>query len=157
MANEFSSENKKKFEEILTRYPTKQAALLPTIWLVQDQFGWVPEEAMEYIAGLLEISPVHVYSVVTFYTMFRRKPMGKYHIQMCRTLSCALCGGETLLEHVQKKLGIGENEVSPDGKFSLCTVECLASCGTGPVMMVNEKYYESLNAQKVDELLASLE
>ena len=156
MSVEFNSENKQRLTEILTRYPTKQAALLPTLWLAQEQFGFISPEAMEYVAGLLDISPAHVYGVVTFYTMFHQKPVGKYNLQVCRTLSCALRGGESLLDHLKKKLGIRENETTLDGKFSLCTVECLASCGTAPAMMVNEKYYEGLDAKKVDEILASL-
>ncbi|MBI2339270.1 MAG: NADH-quinone oxidoreductase subunit NuoE [Deltaproteobacteria bacterium] len=153
---EFSAENKKRLEEILSHYPTKQAALLPTLWLAQEQFGHISRETMEYVAGLLDVSPAHVYGVVTFYTMFRQKPGGKYHLQVCRTLSCALVGAESLLEHLKKKIGIAENETTPDGRFSLCTVECLASCGTGPAMMVNEKYYENLDPKKIDEILAGL-
>ncbi|MBI4411639.1 MAG: NAD(P)H-dependent oxidoreductase subunit E [Deltaproteobacteria bacterium] len=156
MTMEFSPENKKKLAEILSRYPTKQAALLPTLWLAQGEFGFISQETMEYVAGLLDISPAHVYGVVTFYTMFHRKPPGKYNLQVCRTLSCALRGSESLLDHLKKKLGIGENETTPDGKFSLCTVECLASCGTAPAMMVNQKYFENLDASKVDEILNGL-
>lgn len=150
----FTSENQKKFEELLTHYPNKQAALLPTLWLVQDQEGYISGEAMEHVAGLLEVSPAHVYGVVTFYTMYHQKPVGKYHLQVCRTLSCALAGSENILEHLKKKLKIEENQTT--GKFSLCTVECLASCGTGPAMMVNEKYYENLTAEKVDKILGEL-
>lgn len=153
---EFSSENKKKFEEILGHYPTKQAALLPTLWLVQEEFGYISEEAMKYVAGLLDLSPAHVYGVTTFYTMFHLKPPGKYSIQVCRTISCALVGSETILEYIKRKLGIDENEATSDGRFSLCTVECLGSCGTGPMMMVNEKYYENLTAEKVDRILEQL-
>lgn len=150
---EFTPENKKKFDELLPRYPTKKAALLPTLWLVQDQYGFISQEAMEYVAHLLDVSPAHVYSVVTFYTMFHQKPVGKFHFQVCRTLSCALLGSETILEHLKKKLQIQENQVTKDGKFSLCTVECLASCGTGPAVMINESYYENLTPGKVDEIL----
>lgn len=153
---EFSAENKKKFEEILTHYPTKQAALLPTLWMAQEEFGYISQDAMEYVASLLDLSPAHVYGVTTFYTMFHLKPPGKYNIQVCRTLSCALVGFETILEYIKRRLGVDENETTSDGKFSLCTVECLGSCGTGPMMMVNEKYYENLTAEKVDRILESL-
>ena len=153
---EFTPENKKKLDEILTHYPTKKAALLPALWLAQGQFSYLSLETMEYVAGLLDVSPAHVYSVATFYTMFHLKPVGKHHLQVCRTLSCALMGSDNILEHLKKKLKIQENEVTPDGKFSLCTVECLASCGTGPAMMVNEKYHEGLNPKKVDDILANL-
>ena len=152
----FTEQNKKKFAEILACYPNKKAALLPILWLVQEQEGFISKEAMEAVAGLLDISPVHVYSVVTFYTMFHQKPVGKYHLQVCRTLSCALMGSENILDHLKGKLRIEEGQTTKDGKFSLCTVECLASCGTGPAMMINEKYHESLNPKKVDEILATL-
>lgn len=153
---EFTPENKKRFEAILMRYPTKLAALLPTLWLAQDQFGYISNECMEYVAHLLETSPVHVYSVTTFYTMFHRRPVGKYHLQVCRTLSCALAGSENILNHLKTKLEINEGEISKNGKFSLCTMECLASCDTGPAMMVNEKYVEKLTVEKVDRLIQEL-
>lgn len=153
---EFSVNNKAKLDEILMRYPTKQAALLPALWLAQKQFGYLSLETLEYVAGLLDISPAHVYGVATFYTMFHLKPVGRHHLQVCRTLSCALMGSENILNHLKRKLNIGENEMTPDGKYSLCTVECLASCGTGPAMMVNEKYHEGLTTKKVDEILAGL-
>lgn len=156
MNPEFSPDNKIKLQEILTRYPTKQAALLPALWLAQGQFGFISQETMEYIAGLLGISPVHVFSVVTFYTMFHRQPVGRHHIQVCRTLSCALMGAEGISEHVKRRLKLKEAEVSADGKFSFCTVECLASCGTAPTMMVNKTYYENLTPGKVDEILDGL-
>lgn len=156
MSIQFTSENQKKFDEFLTHYPTKQATLLPVLWLVQDQEGYISEEAMEYVAGLLDVSPAHVYGVVTFYTMYHQKPVGKYHLQVCRTLSCALAGSENITSHLKKKLKINEGEVTSNGKFSLCEVECLASCGTGPAMMVNEKYYENLTAEKVDKILGEL-
>ncbi len=156
MTVKFSEKNQRTFEEYLTRYPTKQAAILPTLWLAQEQFGFISSEVMEYVASLLDVSPAHVYGVATFYTMFHQKPVGKYHLQVCRTLSCALMGSSTILEHLKKKTGLEEGEVSASGKFSLCTVECLASCGTGPMMMINEKYFENLTPEKIDEILAGL-
>jgi len=152
----FNTENKNKFDDILTRYPNKQAAILPTLWLAQEQFGYLSNETMAYVAELLDLSAVHVYSVATFYTMFNLKPVGKHHLQFCRTLSCALRGSENIIDHVKKKLKIDEGETTADGKFSLCTVECLASCGTAPAMMINEKYYEDLTPEKVDKILAEL-
>lgn len=154
---EFSAENKEKFEKLLTRYPNKQAALLPTLWLVQEQFGHIEGEHMEYVAGLLDISPVHVYSVATFYTMYNLKPIGRHHIQVCRTLSCALMGAESLVDCLKDKLGIEIGQTTQDGKFTLSEVECLASCGTAPMMMINEKYYENLSRDKVEEILNKLD
>lgn len=152
----FTQENQRKFEHLLTRYPNKKAALLPTLWLVQEQYGFISRDAMEFVAKILDLAPAHVYSVVTFYTMYHQKPVGKHHIQVCRTLSCALGGGEKILDHLKTKLKVKENEVTLDGKFSVCGVECLASCGTAPALMINEKYYENLSVEKVDQLLNEL-
>ena len=156
MSFELTPENKKEFEEILTRYPNKMAALLPTLWVAQRQHGYLPLEVQEYVAKLLDLAPVHVYGVVTFYTMYKTKPVGKYHLQVCRTLSCALRGGEDILRHVKQRCKIKNGEVSRDGKFSLEEMECLASCGTAPAMMVNEAYIENLTVEKVDQLLDRL-
>lgn len=153
---EFNPENKPRFTQLLTRYPNKMAALLPTLWLVQEQEGFISEAAMEYVASLLDISPAHVYGVVTFYTMFNSRPIGKYHIQVCGTLSCALNGSEVLLDRLKSRLGIGLNETTKDGRFTLSSVECLASCGTAPAIMINEKYYENLNPEKLDAILKEL-
>ena len=152
----FTQENQRKFEHLLTRYPNKKAALLPTLWLVQDQYGFISRDAMEYVAKILDLAPAHVYSVVTFYTMYHQKPVGKHHIQVCRTLSCALNGGEKILDHLKTKLKVKENEVTLDGKFSVCGVACLASCGTAPAVMINEKYYENLSIESIDKLLNEL-
>ncbi len=156
MAIEFTSENSAKLKEYLTHYPTKQAAVLPALWLAQEQFGYLTMPTIDYIAGLLDLSAVHVYSVATFYTMFHFKPVGRHHLQVCRTLSCALMGAENVVDRLKNKLKIEEGQMTADGRFSLCTVECLASCGTAPMMMVNEKYHENLTADSLDQLLDSL-
>ncbi len=155
---QFSEENKIEFEKILAKYPPdrKRAAMLPTLWLAQRQWGWISNEVMEYVAKLLDVAPMKVYEVVTFYTMFNQKPVGKYHLQVCRTLSCELCGKEDIVSHLKKKLGIKLGETTTDGKFTLTEVECLGSCGTAPMMQLNEDYHESLTPQKVDEILAGL-
>lgn len=157
MSFEFTAENKKKFEDLLTRYPNKEAALLPALWLAQNQHGYLPLDVQEYVAKLIGVSAAHVYGVVTFYTMFKDKPVGKYHLGVCRTLSCALCGGEDLVRHIERRYKIKNNEVTPDGRFSLEEMECLASCGTAPAMMVNEGYFENVTAEKLDQLLDKLE
>lgn len=154
MAVKFSDQRWAELQEILTHYPNCEAALLPALWLAQYEFGTLTPEVLEYVATLLDISPAKVYGVCSFYTMLHTRPVGKYHIQVCRTLSCALVGSENILHHLQKKLGIAEGQMTPDGKFSLATVECLASCGSGPMMQVGETYYENLTLQKIDELLA---
>jgi NADH-quinone oxidoreductase subunit E len=152
----FSDQSASAIRDILKRYPTKQAALLPVLWVAQAQFGWISEEVMQLVAQTLDISPAHVYGVVTFYTMYQRQPVGKYHLQLCRTLSCAMMGGEALLGHLKEKLKIEEGGTTPDGKFTLSLVECLASCGTAPAMRVNETYHENLTVEKVDQVLEKL-
>ncbi len=152
----FTTDTQQKFETLLTKYPTKQAALLPTLWLAQKQNGHLSLEVQEYVANLLNLSPVHVRGVVSFYTMYKEKPVGKYHLQVCRTLSCALVGCESIIRHLEDKHHIKSGETTSDGLFSLEEVECLASCGTGPVMQVNEGYFEHLNPEKVDQLIQKL-
>ncbi len=156
MAVEFSQETLKRFGEIVGRYPKKDAAMLPVLYLAQREFGYLSPEAIEYVAELMEVSPARVYGVVTFYTMLNMKPIGKYHIQVCRTLPCALVGAEKITTLLKAKLGIQAGETTPDGKFTLSEVECLASCGTGPMMQINDDYYENLTQGKVEEILGSL-
>lgn len=159
MSFAFTPENKKECDEIFTRYPNKMAACLPVLWLALKQNGELTLDVQEYIAKLLDVTPAHIYGVVTFYTMFkvRAKPTGKYHLGVCRTLSCALRGGEDIIRHVEKRCKIKDGETTKDGKFSLEEMECLASCGTAPAMMVNEAYFESLTVEKLDQLLDRLE
>lgn len=156
MAMEFSPETLKKFQEIVSRYPKKEAALLPVLYLAQEEFGYLSQEAIEYVAKMMEVPPVRVYGVATFYTMFNKKPIGKYHLQVCRTLSCALVGAEKITASLKTKLGISLGETTPDGKFTLSEVECLASCGTGPMMQINDGYYENLTEEKAEEILKTL-
>lgn len=156
MAVEFSEETEKEIEKILDRYPTKQAALLPVLWCAHREFGQISPEVIDLVAKRLALSPAHVYGVVTFYTMYQTKPVGKYHLQVCRTLPCALMGCDRIIDHLKERLGIEEGKTTKDQWFTLSTVECLASCGTGPAMMVNEKYYEHLTEDEVDRLLAKL-
>lgn len=154
---EFTQQNLDKIHKgILPCYPNKRAALLPVLWLAQEQFGYLPNDALECVAKVLGLSPIHVYSVATFYTMFHRTPPGRHHIQVCRTLSCALNGADKIVDHLKDKLHIDEGGITADGRFSLCTVECLASCGIAPMMQVNDAYYENLTPGKVDGILESL-
>ena len=157
MQYQWTQENRKEIEDILTRYPTKQAALLPVLHVAQKEFGWISPEAMELVAQELNLSTAHVYGVVTFYTMYNRQPVGKYHLQVCRTLSCAMMGSQKIVDYLKKKLRIELRETTPDKKFTLSEVECLASCGTAPAMMINEKYFENLTEEEMDKILASLE
>ena len=149
----FDDEREKKFQDTLGKYPTKMAVLLPALWLGQEQNGYLTDEMLEYIANRLELSPVHVFSVVEFYTMYHRRPTGTYHLQLCRTLSCVLCSSESIQEHLSSKHGIDVGKVTDDGLFSLEFVECLGSCGTAPVMRVNDAYCERLTIEKVDKII----
>ena len=156
MAVEFSPETLKKFEQTVSRYPKKEAAMLPVLYLAQEEFGHLSHEAIAYIAKLMDQPPARVHGVVSFYTMFNVKPIGRYHIQVCRTLSCALRGAENVTGWIKKTLGIEVGQTTADGRFSLSEVECLASCGTAPMMQINDDYYENLTEEKIAEILQSL-
>ncbi len=156
MAVEFSPEAYKKFEQIIARYPKKEAAMLPVLYLAQQEFGYISAEAIDYVARLMDQPSARVYGVVSFYTMFNKKPIGRHHIQVCRTLSCALGGAEKVTSFLRKTLGIDCGQTTPDGRFTLSEVECLASCGTAPMMQINDDYYENLTEEKISEILAGL-
>jgi NADH-quinone oxidoreductase E subunit len=156
MALEFSPETLKKFEETVNRYPKKEAAMLPVLYLAQQEFGYLGEEAIAYVAKILDQPPARVHGVVSFYTMLNMKPIGRHHIQVCRTLPCALRGAEKITGFLKQKLGIELGQTTADRRFTLSEVECLASCGTAPMMQINDDYYESLTETKVTEILESL-
>ncbi len=157
MSFRFNEENEKYFQNLLKRYPNKQALTIPCLWIVQYQEGWVSLEAVEYIADITKQSAMDVYSVASFYTMFKLKPSGKHHIQLCKTLSCMLNGSEDLLEQLEKKLGIKSGEISKDGRFSIEEVECLGNCGHAPCLSLDGKYHDDLDEKKLDELIKGLE
>ena len=154
---EFSEEKKQAVREILSRYPTKRAAVIPIVHLAQDEFGCVSDEVIEYLAEFLDMSPTFLKDTVSFYTMFKGEKTGKYLIQVCRTLSCSLLGAEHIVDYIEGKLGIDVGETTEDNKFTLVTVECLGSCGTAPVMRINDDYYENLDEKKIDKILGGLE
>ena len=151
-----SPERERKLQEILERYPTKMAATIPVLHLCQEQEGWVSGEVMQWVSHKLDVSPAHVQGVVTFYTLFNQKPVGKHQVWVCRTLPCALKGGLDVLHHCEKKLGIHAGETTADGKVTLRSAECLASCGTAPMMQVDKDYHENLTRERVDEILRKL-
>lgn len=157
MALEFTSESEARVAHALSEYRDAQAALLPVLYVAQEQFGHVTPEVCDLVARRLGLDRMHVESVASFYTMYQKRPVGRHHIQVCRTLSCAIAGGERLVDTLSRKLGIKPGEVTPDGKFSIEAVECLALCGSAPVMLINKTHYENLTEAKVDEILASLE
>ncbi len=138
------------------RYPTKRACLLPTLHVIQHHYNWIPVAALEEVAEFLEISPAEVMDTATFYEEYWLKPKGKYLIQVCRSLSCEICASKQLTSHCEKKLGIEIGETTADGKFTLVELECLGSCGTAPVALVNEVVHENLTPEKLDEVLNAL-
>lgn len=145
-----------KIDEVITHYPTKRSATLPLLHLIQEDAGYISEEAIPWIAAKLEIQPINVYEVVTFYPMFRRKPIGRRHIKVCRTLSCALSGGYKTCEAFEKEFHTHLGEVSPDGEVTVDFVECLASCGTAPVVLIDDDLHEKVDAAKVKQLSAQI-
>lgn len=147
---------KDEIAEILARYPVKRSALLPLLYLAQQDQGYLTESAMQEIAGILKLTPPQVYETATFYTMLNLKPVGKFHIQVCKSLMCALVGSDTLIGWIGTKLGIKPGETTADRLFTLSAVECLAACGTAPMMQINDDYYERLTEAKLDRILADL-
>lgn len=142
--------------KIIKRYPEgkHKSAIIPILHLAQMEFdGWLSPETMDYVASILKIQPIEVYEVASFYSMFNLKPVGKCLIEVCRTGPCWLLGAEDLVRHIEKKLSIKDGETTPDGMFTLKTVECLASCGTAPMMQIGETYHENLTCEKVDTIL----
>lgn len=151
-----SDKVKSEIQQLKARYPHPNSALLPALALAQKEHGWLSPEVLEEVAEVMGLSPAQVGSVASFYTMFNRRPVGKYLIQVCTNVACSLLGAEHLVDHLKQKLGIGVGETTPDGRFTLLEVECLGSCGTAPVMQINDTYYENLTAEKVDQILAEL-
>ena len=152
----FGAEFEQNVDRIVAKCPQSSGALLPVLWEVQREKGWIDAGCETWVAERLGLTAAHVHGTVTFYTMYKQKPSGQYHIQVCTTLSCMLRGSDELVEHLESKLGIKVGEVTPDGKFSLVRVECLGSCGTAPMFQLNDDFHEDLTLDKVDELLDGL-
>jgi NADH-quinone oxidoreductase E subunit len=153
---EFPPDARARFDHILTRYPTKEAALLPVLHLAQEIWGWVSPEAVHYIGELLDLSPATVFGVVSFYNMYNQKPVGKYHLQVCTNLSCMINKAYDIYDGLCDKLKIQPGQTTPDGLYTVVEVECLGSCGTAPVVQVNNDYHENMNVEKMEELLTQL-
>ena len=141
-----------RIDEVIPHYPVKRSAVLPLLHLIQEDVGYISDGAIEWVAEKLELQPINVYEVVTFYPMFRRKPIGRRHIRVCRTLSCALVGGYKTCETFAQEFNTHLGEVSPDGEVTIEFVECLASCGTAPVVMIDETLHEKVDAAKARQL-----
>ena len=146
-----------EFERLVKRYPTRESMILPALWLTMEQQGWVSAEAIAYIADRIGTYASKVYEAATFYTMYHLHPMGKYHICVCRTLSCWLREKQEIVDYLQQEIGISPGEISEDGRFSLEEVECLGHCGTAPVVQVNGEFHEEMDVEKMKSLLAGLE
>lgn len=151
-----SPERRQKAEEIIASFPEKHSAMIPLLHLWQDAEGYLSDESLAEVAEVLQMTPAEVQDVVSFYTMFRRKPLGKYHIEVCKGLSCALCGAHELIDHLKNKLGVDLLEPTADGLFSLDGVECLAACDRGPVAQVNLHYEGPLDPESADHLIEDL-
>ncbi len=156
MKAEFSPGLLAAIREVAGRYPKPQAALLPVLHLVQKEFGHIPPEGERTVAGLLGVNPIRVREATTFYSMFRRRPMGRYHLQVCVNLTCTLLESRTLLGYLQDGLGLRPGDTTPDGLFSLSTVECLGACEQAPCLMVNEELIGNLDRGKLEALLNRL-
>ena len=153
----FSEKALAEYRDILARYPQRRAALMPTLWLAQREFGWLSEEAMAYVAELMELPVAWVTSVASFYTMYWKRPPGRWHLQLCRNLPCALRGSLDIQRAIEDRLGIRDGEKTADGRFSFEEVECLASCGTAPVLQINNgAYHETLDVPRALALIERL-
>jgi NADH-quinone oxidoreductase subunit E len=155
---EFTPERLAKAQEVIARFPEgrQKSALLPLLHILQEQEGWTSPDGMDYVAGLLDIEPIEVYEVASFYTMYHLKPVGKHVIEYCRTGPCCLMGGEAVYAHLKQRLGIDTGQTTVDGYFTLKEVECLAACGMGPVFQIREQYYMHLTNDRVDEIIDDL-
>ena len=147
---------KNKFDQVIARYPVKRSAIVPLLMFGQDEIGYVSDELVEEIARRVEVGRIEVIEDIGYYSMLHRRPIGKYNFQVCTNISCLLRGGEEILDHCSKRLGIGHKQTTPDGLFSLEEVECLGACCGAPAMQVNYGYYEDLTAEKIDKLIEQL-
>jgi NADH-quinone oxidoreductase subunit E len=152
----FTSENTAVADDIIARYPRARSALIPLLHLAQEQDGYLTEDAMEHIAELVDVTPAEVLGTASFYEMFKREPVGDYVVTVCTNISCLLVGGEELLHHLEHRLGVKTGSTTPDGKFTLEDVECIAACSEAPCMQVNYRYFHRVELDDVDELLDDL-
>lgn len=153
---EFSQEAMRRYQNIVSHYPEKRAAVLPVLTLAQHEFGYISGEVAEYVGGLMGYPPSDMLSVASFYTMLHRKPVGKHHMEMCRNVSCWLAGAYACVDEIKRKLNVELGQITTDGKFSVAFTECLGSCGTAPAMQVGDRYYENLTPQNVGEIIEKL-
>jgi NADH-quinone oxidoreductase subunit E len=150
----FSAEFEKRYSEMVGHYPTKRSILVPSLLYAQDEVGYLSDEVIAELAHRTELTELEVRNVISYYSMLRTKPAGKYNVQVCTNISCLVRGGEEIYDHCKKKLGIGHKQVTSDGMFSLEEVECIGACSWAPAMQVNYDFHENLTDEKVDEILA---
>lgn len=154
MSIAFTAEELTSIDALKAKYPDPKAAIMPVLWMAQKKWGWLSEDVMRYIGDVMNLPYSHVLGVASFYTMYFKKPMGKHHVQVCTNVSCMLRGGEAIYKHVKERLGIGHNETTGDGTFSLEEVECMGACGGAPMIAINEDFFENATIAQVDQLLA---
>jgi len=152
-----SAETLRKIDEVIPHYPVKRSAALPLLHLIQEELGYIAPETVEWIAAKLELQPINIQELVTFYPMFRQKPIGRRHVKVCRTLSCALMGAYRTCSAFEQHFNVKRGDVSPDGEVTIEFVECLASCGTAPVVMIDEQLHEKVDAGKALELAVKIQ
>lgn len=157
ISKEISEQAEKRVKELQAKYPDARSAIMPALYIAQEELGYLNKEAIHWVSDMIGISPAHVMEVATFYTMYYKNPVGKFHFQVCRTLSCALRGAGCLTKHLKEKFDLEPHEVSKDGRWSFEEVECLGSCGSAPMVEVNDRYFENLTPEKLDELIAAIE
>ncbi|NMC62931.1 MAG: NAD(P)H-dependent oxidoreductase subunit E [SAR324 cluster bacterium] len=150
-------EFEERLEKLKSKYPDSRSAIMPALFLAQEHFGFISDEAIQWVSTRLDVAPIHVMEVSTFYTMYYKRRMGRYHIQVCRTMMCQLKGSRRIIEYLKKRFGIEAGEVSPDGMFSYEEVECLGSCGSAPVCEINDTYFEHLNEEKLESIIQAIE
>ena len=153
---EISPQAMEKIEALVKRYPVKRSALLEVLHIVQEEWGYIDQEGEERVAKILDLEPVQVHEVVSFYTMYQRKPVGKHIIRVCRNLTCTLMGAESLINYLKRKLKVDEGGTTSDGRFTLQTVECLGACEIAPVMQIDGEFYGNLTPEKIDRILEEM-
>ena len=152
-----SSAAESRIREVMNKYPSTKSAVMPALYIAQAELGFISPEAVAWVADRLSLPPSHVFEVASFYTMYYKRPVGKYHVQICRTLSCAICGAQALADYVKKRLRIGPQQVSANGIWSWEEVECLGSCGTAPMLEINDIYFENLTPETLGSLMDRIE
>ncbi|RPI66792.1 MAG: NAD(P)H-dependent oxidoreductase subunit E [Ignavibacteriae bacterium] len=154
--NTFNAEELQQIEQLKAKYPDPKAAIMPVLWMAQKKWDWLSEDVLKYVGEVMNLPSAHVQGVASFYTMYFKKPMGKHHVQVCTNVSCMLRGGTELYKHAQEKLGIGNNQATLDGNFSLEEVECMGACGGAPMIAINETFYENIDKAQFDALIEKL-